>query len=92
MLQAVFQFGRRTYDLLYELSARGGGFPSWPEALWRRSALQVGLVGHCRQTQCLLGALLELYVVQDVGMSTSMLTHLTTVALLTSRERQPQLA
>lgn len=38
--EAVFQFARRTHDLLNEFDMWGSGFSSWPEALWRRSALQ----------------------------------------------------
>lgn len=39
--QAVFRFARRTYDMLHDYDMWGSGFSSWPEALWRRSALQV---------------------------------------------------
>lgn len=39
-LQAVFAFVRRTCDMLGEYDMWGSGFSSWPEALWRRSALQ----------------------------------------------------
>jgi hypothetical protein len=40
-LQAIFQFSRRTSSLLNDFDMWGGGFNSWPEALWRRSSLQV---------------------------------------------------
>jgi hypothetical protein len=38
--QAVFAFVRRTGDMLGEYDMWGSGFSAWPEALWRRSALQ----------------------------------------------------